>query len=82
MTEGTMTHTLCSEKKEAEKNGYTIAFTPGGYAALTEKLTECQAVLLEFVHSINPTETCTKANNALRQAINTLNDNIIISKNA
>lgn len=81
MTEGTMAHTLCSEKKEAEKKSCTIAFTQSGYAALLEKLTECQAVLLEFVQSVNPVETYKKANSTLRQAIDTLNDNIIISKN-
>lgn len=74
-------HTLFAQKIEAEKKGDIITFTQGGYAALMGALTDIQAVLIESTQG-NALSACQKANQALRKAINTLNDNIIITHNA
>lgn len=74
-------HTLFAQKIEAEKKGDIISFTQGGYAALMGALTDVQAVLIESTQE-DALSVCQKANQALRKAISTLNDNLIITHNA
>lgn len=73
--------TIFNQTIEAEKKGDTITFIQGGYAALMGALTDIQAVLINSFYGDAAT-ACQNANEALRKAISTLNDNLIITHNA